>query len=69
MNFLRKVLLPTPPVLGRWNSVIVKQNSEKFMDQGNFDYCYQNVKLVRDKDIVLDQKTIQKLREYFKKKK
>ena len=68
MNFLRRLLVPPPPVLGRWNSVVVKQNSEKFMDQGNFDYCYQNIKLIRDHPIVLDNITVETLRNYFKNK-
>ena len=66
MNFLRKVLIPPPPVLGRWNSVVKKENSQKFMDQGNFDYCYQNLKLLRDNPLVLDNKTVEKLRSHFK---
>jgi len=40
MSFIRKLLVPKPPVLGRWNSVVYSNNKEKFSDQGNHDYCY-----------------------------
>lgn len=55
MNFFRRLFIPAPPILGRWNSVVKKENTPKFMDQGNFDYCYQNIKLARDKPIIIKQ--------------
>ena len=45
MNFIRKLLLPKPPVLGRWNSVVHTHHKDKFSDQGNKDYCYTNPKV------------------------
>ena len=42
MSLIRKLFLPKPPVLGRWNSVIYSKNRDKFSDQGNYDYCYSN---------------------------
>lgn len=65
MNFFRRLLIPTQPILGRWNSVVKKENTAKFMDQGNYDYCYQNIKLIRYKPLILDKKSIEKLINYF----
>ena len=60
MNLFRRLLNSTPPVLGRWNYVLKKENVKKFMNQN---------KQIRDSSVVLDKKTIEKLRNYFKNKK
>lgn len=64
MFTLKRLLIPPPPVLGRWNSVVRKENVVKFMDQGNFDNCYQNMYID-----FLSKKSIEILKNYFKDKK
>lgn len=60
MNLLRQLLNSAPPVLGRWNYVLKKENAKKFMDQN---------KQIRNNSVILDKKTIGKLRNHFKNKK
>lgn len=64
MFALKRLLIPPQPILGRWNSVVKKENVVKFMDQGNFDNCYQKMEID-----FLSKKSIEILKNYFKDKK